>query len=198
MNGYADDLAALVNALDLQDAFLVGHSTGGGEVARYVGRHGNDRVAGVALVSAVTPGFNTDGSLNDVVAGIRQGLLGDRSQFYADLSLPFFSGNREGSSLSQGVRDQFWRLSMQAGLKGAYDCTFVWSEDHGPDLRAITVPTLVIHGTDDQIVPIDRTARRVGDFVQNAMIKEYPDAPHGLPVTHRAQFNADLLAFLRQ
>lgn len=197
MNGYADDLAALMNALDLRDAFLVGHSTGGGEVARYVGRHGADRVAGLALVSAVTPAFNADGSLDEVVNGIRQGLTSDRSQFYADLSLPFFGGNRDGSSLSQGVRDQFWRLSMQAGLKGAYDCTFVWSEDHGPDLQAVKGPTLVIHGTDDQIVPIDRTARRVREFVPHAVVKEYAGAPHGVPVTHRDQFNADLLAFVR-
>jgi non-heme chloroperoxidase len=200
MNTYADDLAAVIEALDLRDIVLVGHSTGGGEVARYIGRHGTSRVAKVVLVSAVTPQFaqsptNPDGAPMAVIEGIRQGLLADHSQFYRDLSLPFFSYNREGAKVSEGIRDTFWRLSMQAGLKGAFECTWVWEEDHVPDLQKFDVPTLVIHGSDDQIVPIDGSAKRVPSVLPGAILKIYDGAPHGLTVTLKDRFNQDLLEF---
>lgn len=202
MDTYADDLAALVEALDLHDIVLVGHSTGGGEVARYIGRHGTGRVAKAVLVGAITPGllksdWNPNGSPIEAWNGIRAGLAKDRSQFYLDLAPPFYGANRAGAIVSQGIVDQFWRLSMQAGLKNAYDCTYVWETDFRQDLARFDIPTLVIHGSDDQIVPVAGSAQIMPDHVAGAELKIYLDAPHGLPATHKDQFNADLLAFIR-
>jgi len=203
MDAYADDLAALVEKLDLKDAVHVGHSTGGGEVARYIGRHGSGRVAKALLVGAVPPlmlktAANPGGLPMDVFDGIRAGVAKDRSQFYKDLSAPFYGANRPGSTVSQGQRDQFWLQGMQVGLKGAYDCIKAFSEtDFNEDLKKIDVPTLFIHGDDDQIVPIGSSALMASKIVKGATLKIYPGAPHGLTATHRDQFNADLLAFLR-
>jgi non-heme chloroperoxidase len=202
MDTYADDLAQLIEALDLTSVTLVGHSTGGGEVTRYVGRHGTARVAKVVLVGAVPPQMvkndgNPGGLPIEVFDGIRAGVIGDRSQFYKDLSAPFYGANRPGATVSQGVRDAFWRLSMQAGVKGAYDCIKQFSEtDFREDLKRIDVPTLIIHGDDDQIVPIGASARESVKLVPNATLKVYPGAPHGLPTTMAAKFSADLLSFL--
>jgi non-heme chloroperoxidase len=202
MDTYADDLAQLIEALDLTSVTLVGHSTGGGEVTRYVGRHGTERVAKVVLVGAVPPQMvkndaNPGGLPIEVFDGIRAGVIGDRSQFYKDLSVPFYGANRPGATVSQGVRDAFWRLSMQAGVKGAYDCIKQFSEtDFRDDLKRIDVPTLIVHGDDDQIVPIGAAARESVKLVPNATLKVYPGAPHGLPTTMAATFNADLLSFL--
>jgi non-heme chloroperoxidase len=205
MDTYADDLAQLIEQLDLREIVLVGHSTGGGEVTRYVGRHGSTRVAKVVLLGAVTPlmlktDTNPQGTAIEAFDAIRAGVLGDRSQFYQDLSEPFYGANRPGASVSQGVRDSFWLWSVQVGLKGAYDCIKAFSEtDLTEDLRRIDVPTLVIHGDDDQIVPIDASARRSVELVPDATLKEYPGAPHGLAqvAPFKDQFNADLLAFLK-
>jgi non-heme chloroperoxidase len=203
MNTYADDLAALIEKLDLKDAILVGHSTGGGEVTRYMGRHGTKRVAKAALVSAIAPLMlktesNPGGLPISTFNDIRAGLTGDRSQFYKDLSAPFFGANRPGSKVSQGTRDFFWLMSMQVGLKGAFDCIKVFSEtDLTEDLKKIDVATLVLHGDDDQIVPIDDAAMRSSKMVKNATLKVYKGAPHGLTLTHKDQFNSDLLAFIK-
>ena len=201
MDTYADDLSAVIEALDLRDIILVGHSTGGGEVARYIGRHGTGRVAKAVLVGAITPAllkseFNPNGSPIEAWDGIREGLRRDHSQFYRDLGTPFFGANR-GTEVSQGVLDNFWRLSMQAGHKNAYDCTYVWESDFREDLRRFDVPTLVVHGSEDQIVPIAGSAELVPSFVPQAELKVYPGAPHGLTLTHKDRFNADLLAFIR-
>ena len=203
MDTYADDLAAVIEKLDLRDAVLVGHSTGGGEVTRYIGRHGTSRVAGAVLVGAIPPvmlksAANPGGTPMEVFDAIRAGLIADRSQYYKDFSAPFYGANRPGSKVSQGVRDAFWRLSMQIGLKGAHDCVKVFSEtDMTEDLRKIDVPTLIIHGDDDQIVPIGGSAMLSSKLVKDATLKVYPGAPHGLTTTHKDQFNSDLLAFLR-
>jgi len=203
MNSYADDLATLGETLDLKDAIHVGHSTGGGEVTRYIGRHGTKRVAKAVLVGAVPPlmlktAANPGGLPMEVFDGIRAGVANDRSQFYKDLSGPFFGANRPGSKVSQGLRDQFWRLSMQVGLKGAFDCIKAFSEtDFTEDLKKFDVPTLFIHGDDDQIVPIGASALIASKIVKGATLKIYPGAPHGLTATHREQFNADMLAFLK-
>jgi non-heme chloroperoxidase len=202
MDTYADDLAQLLEALDLTSVTLVGHSTGGGEVARYVGRHGTARVAKVVLLGAVPPQMvksatNPGGLPIEVFDGIRAGVVADRSQFYKDLSAPFYGANRPGSTVSQGVRDAFWRLSMQAGVKGAYDCIREFSEtDFREDLKRFDVPTLIIHGDDDQIVPIGASARESVKLVKGATLKVYSGAPHGLATTMGAQFNGDLLSFL--
>jgi non-heme chloroperoxidase len=202
MDTYADDLAQLIEALDLTSVTLVGHSTGGGEVTRYIGRHGTARVAKVVLLGAVPPQMvknagNPNGLPIEVFDGIRAGVIGDRSQFYKDLSAPFYGANRPGATVSQGVRDAFWRLSMQAGVKGAYDCIHEFSEtDFREDLKRFDVPTLIIHGDDDQIVPIGASARESVKLVPKATLKVYPGAPHGLATTMAAQFNADLLSFL--
>ncbi len=203
MDTYADDLAALIEALDLHDVVLVGHSTGGGEVARYIGRHGTSRVAKAVLVGAVPPLMlkteaNPNGTPIEAFDQIRAGVAGDRSQFYKDLSAPFYGANRPGSKVSQGVQDMFWLWGMQVGLKGAYDCVKAFSEtDETEDLKKIDVPTLIVHGDDDQIVPIADSAELSAKLVKNATLKVYQGAPHGLPTTHKDQFNADLLAFIK-
>jgi non-heme chloroperoxidase len=203
MNGYADDLAAVIEALDLHDATLVGHSTGGGEVARYIGRHGTGRVAKAVLVSAVPPIMvqseaNPEGLPIEVFDELRTGLVKDRSQFYKDLATPFYGANRPGAQVSQGVLDQFWLWSMQSGLKNAYLSIKAFSEtDFTEDLKAFDVPTLVLHGEDDQIVPVKDSAHKSAQLIKGALEIYYQGAPHGLMDTHQDRFNADLLAFLR-
>ena len=201
MNTYADDLAALVDELDLSSLILIGHSTGGGEVARYIARHGTERVASVVLVSSVPPLLlksdkNPDGAPIEAFNQMRTGVLADRSQFLEDLSAQFYGANRPGSKVSKGVRDQFWRLGMQCGLAALYDCIKAFSEtDQTADLGQIDVPTLIIQGDDDQIVPITLGAQRQAKLIRNATLKVYQGAPHGLMSTHQAQFNKDLLDF---
>jgi non-heme chloroperoxidase len=203
MNGYADDLAAVIETLDLWNATLVGHSTGGGEVARYIGRHGTKRVSKVILVAAVPPimlktAANPEGLAMEVFDGLRTGVTKDRSQFYKDLAIQFYGANRPGAKVSQGVLDQFWLWSMQCGLKNAYDSIKAFSEtDFTEDLKKIDVPALVLHGEDDQIVPVHDSARKSARLIKGAKDIYYPGAPHGLTATHQDQVNADLLAFLR-
>jgi non-heme chloroperoxidase len=203
MDGYADDLAAVIEALDLKDAILVGHSTGGGEVVRYIARHGKERVAKAVLIAAVPPIMlktpaNPDGLPLEVFDNLRSGLTKDRSQFYKDLATPFYGANRPGAKVSQGTLDQFWLWSMQAGLKNAYDSIKAFSEtDFTEDLKKIDVPTLVMHGDDDQIVPVKDSAVKSVRLIRGAKEIYYPGAPHGLTATHQDQINADLLAFLR-
>jgi non-heme chloroperoxidase len=200
---FADDLATLVKTLDLKDAIHVGHSMGGGEVARYLGRHGTKRVAGAVLIAAVPPLMlkttaNPGGLPTEVFDGIRSGLHADRSQFFKDVSAPFFGANRPNSSVSQGLRDSFWRQGMQASLKGVYDCVKAFSEtDFTEDLQKIDVPTLILHGDDDQIVPIADSALLSAKLVKKATLKIYKGASHGLCSTHKDQVNADLLAFIQ-
>jgi len=203
MDTYAADLAALVEALDLKNAVHVGHSTGGGEVARYIGRHGTKRVAKAVLIGAITPlmlrtAANPGGLPLDVFDGLRASVLADRSQFFKDLSLPFYGANRPGAKVSQGLRDSFWFQGMQAGFKNVFDCIKAFSEtDQTEDLRKLNVPTLLIHGDDDQIVPIGASAHAAVKIAPKAQLKVYPGAPHGLCSTHKDQVNADLLAFLK-
>jgi non-heme chloroperoxidase len=203
LDSYADDLAAVIDGLDLHDVVLVGHSTGGGEITRYVGRHGTSRVAKMVLVGAIPPlmlktAKNLEGLPIDVFDGLRDGLSADRSQFYMDLSEPFYGANRAGATVSQGLREQFWQQSMTCGLKGAYDCIKAFSEtDLTMDLEAIDVPTLIIHGDDDQIVPIVASAMKSSKIVKGAQLKVYKGAPHGLTSTMKDQFHGDLLTFLR-
>jgi non-heme chloroperoxidase len=203
MNTYADDLAALIEHLDLKDATLVGHSTGGGEVARYIGRHGTSRVAKAVLIGAVPPlmlktAANPGGLSKDAFDGIRAGVAADRSQFFMDLTLPFYGYNRPGAKLSQGVRDSFWRQGMQGSLKSELDCIKAFSEtDFTKDLERFDVPTLVLHGDDDQIVPIGASALRTAKIVKKATLKVYPGAPHGMCTTEKDKVNADLLAFVK-
>lgn len=205
MDTYADDLAAVIAALDLRDVVLIGHSTGGGEVTRYVGRHGTDRVAKVVLVGAIPPLMlktpaNPGGLPRETFDAIRAGVEGDRSQFYKDLSAPFYGANRPGANVSQGVLDMFWLWSMQVGLKGAYDCIKVFSEtDLTEDLKRIDVPTLIVHGDDDQIVPIADSSELAVKLVPDARLEIYPGASHGFPMLPgtKERFNADLLAFLK-
>ncbi|MBA4030894.1 MAG: alpha/beta hydrolase [Planctomyces sp.] len=204
MDTYADDLAALAEALDLKDAVHVGHSTGGGEVARYIGRHGTKRVAGTVLIGAVPPlmlrtAANPGGLPMEVFDEIRGNVLADRSQFFKDLSAPFYGANRPGATVSQGVRDSFWLQGMQAGMKSVYDCIKAFSEtDQTEDLKQFDVPTLIIHGDDDQIVPIGASGLLSAQLVEGSILKVYPGAPHGLTRTHKDQVNADLLAFLTE
>ena len=203
MDGYADDLAAVIEALDLNDATLVGHSTGGGEVARYIGRHGTKRVAKAVLIAAVPPimvktDTNPEGLPIEVFDDMRSGLTKDRSQFYKDLAMAFYGANREGAKVSKGILDQFWLWSMQAGLKNAYESIKAFSEtDFTEDLKKFDVPTLVMHGEDDQIVPVKDAANKSARLIKGAKEIYYPGAPHGLTATHQDQVNADLMAFLR-
>jgi non-heme chloroperoxidase len=203
MDTYADDLAALVEALDLNNAVHIGHSTGGGEVARYIGRHGTKRVSKAVLIGAVTPlmlktAANPGGLPMEAFDGIRAGVLADRSQFFKDLSAPFYGANRPNSEVSQGLRDSFWLQGMQAGFKGVIDCIKAFSEtDFTEDLKAFDVPTLVLHGDDDQIVPIGASALLTAKIVRGATLKIHPGAPHGMCSTLKDEINADLLAFLK-
>lgn len=204
MDTYADDLESLMEALELEDAVLVGFSTGGGEVARYIGRHGTDRLAKAALISAVPPLMlktpaNPGGLPIDVFDGLRASSIADRSQLYKDLaSGPFYGYNRPGVKASQGVIDSFWLQGMQSGHKSAFDCIKAFSEtDFTKDLEKFDVPTLILHGDDDQIVPIGAAALMSSKLVENASLKIYKGAPHGLTCTHQDQFNADLLAFVQ-
>ena len=203
MDGYADDLAAVIEALDLRDVTLVGHSTGGGEVVRYIRRHGQARVKKVVLIAAVPPimlktAANPEGLPIEVFDAIRAGVAGDRSQFYKDLAIQFYGANREGAKVSQGTLDQFWLWSMQAGAKNAYESVKAFSEtDFTEDLKMITVPTLVLHGEDDQIVPVKDSARKSAKLIKGAKEIYYPGAPHGVTATHAEKLNSDLLAFIR-
>jgi non-heme chloroperoxidase len=203
MDTYADDLASLFGALDLTDAVIIGHSTGGGEVARYIGRHGLKRVAKAVLIGAVPPimlktANNPGGLPIEVFDGIRQGVWTNRSQFYKDLTLPFFGYNREGAKISEAIRENFWYQGMQGGIKGQYDCIKAFSEtDFNDDLKKIDVPTLVMHGDDDQIVPIADAGMLTAKIVKGAQLEVYPGLPHGMPITHHEQINADLLSFIK-
>jgi len=203
MDTYADDLAALVEALDLKNAIHIGHSTGGGEVAHYIGRHGTKRVAKVVLIGAVTPlmlktAANPGGLAIEAFDQIRAGVLADRSQFFKDLTLPFYGANRPGSKVSQGLRDSFWLQGMMAGHKAVYDCIKAFSEtDFTEDLKKFDVPTLVLHGDDDQIVPIGASAMLSAKLVKGATLKIYPGAPHGMCSTLKDRVNSELLAFLK-
>lgn len=203
MDGYADDLAAVIEALDLTDATLVGHSTGGGEVARYIGRHGTGRVAKAVLISAVPPIMvqtpdNPEGLPIQVFDELRANLFADRSQFYQDLAQMFYGANRPGATVSKGILDQFWLWSMQAGMKNAYESIKAFSEtDFHDDLAKFDVPTLVMHGEDDQIVPVKDSAHKTAQLVPKAQEIYYPGAPHGMTATLQDQVNNDLLAFLK-
>ena len=204
MNTYADDLASLVENLDLQDAVHVGHSTGGGEVARYIGRHGTKRVARAVLISAVPPlmlktAANPAGLPIEVFDQLRASVQADRAQFFIELSDPFYGFNRPGAKASQGLRESFWLQGMLCGHKAAYDCIKAFSEtDFTEDLKKFDVPTLILHGDDDQIVPIGAAALLSSKIVKDAILKVYPGAPHGMCSTLKDQVNAELFAFLRQ
>src|SRR5262245_56650745 len=203
MDGYADDLAALIEALELREASLIGHSTGGGEVARYIGRYGTKRVARAILIAAVPPimlksAANPEGLPMEVFDQIRAGVAGDRSQFYKDLPIQFYGANRPEAKVSQGILDQFWLWSMQAGVRGAYDSVKAFSEtDFTEDLKQFDVPTLVMHGEDDQIVPVKGSVKKSARLIQGAQESYYPGAPHGLTATLQDQVNRDLLAFIK-
>lgn len=203
MNGYADDLAELLEQLDLKEATLVGHSTGGGEVTRYIGRHGTKRVAAAVLIGAVPPllvksSANPEGIPIEVFDGLRSGLAKDRSQFWKDFAIMFYGANRPGAKISQGMLDQFWLWSMQGGLRNHYESIKAFSEtDFHEDLKKFDVPTLVMHGEDDQIVPIDISGKRLARLIKGAQEIFYPGLPHGLTATNADQVNADLLKFVR-
>src|SRR6266545_3646747 len=203
MDGYADDLAAVIEALDLKDATLVGHSTGGGEVTRYIGRHGTARVAGAVLIGAIPPlmlktDANPGGTPIEAFDRLRAAVLADRSQFWRELSLPFYGYNRPGAKVSEGVRESFWLQSMMAGFPASYFCIKAFSEtDLTEDLKKFDVPTLILHGDDDQIVPIADSALLSSKIVKNAKLKVYKGSPHGMCTTHKDQANADLLEFIQ-
>jgi non-heme chloroperoxidase len=202
MDTYADDLAAVIETLDLKDAMLVGHSTGGGEISHYVGRHGTKRVSKMVLISAVPPLMlkteaNPGGVPKDVFDGIRTSTANDRSQFFKDLAMPFYGYNRPNAKVEQGVIDEFWREGMMGGVLGLYECVEQFSEvDYTSDLEKIDVPTLILQGDDDQIVPLDNSGRKSVKIIKNASLKVYPGAPHGMCTTDSDKVNADLLAFL--
>jgi non-heme chloroperoxidase len=204
LDTYADDLAALVQALDLNNAIHVGHSTGGGEVARYIGRHGTKRMAKAALIGAIPPLMlktpaNTDGTPIEAFDQLRAAVKADRSQFWKDLSLPFYGYNRPDAKISEGVRESFWRQGMMAGFPAAYFCIKAFSEtDLTEDLKKFDVPTLILHGDDDQIVPIGASAMLSSKLVKDATLKIYPGAPHGMSTTLKDQVNEELLAFFKQ
>jgi non-heme chloroperoxidase len=204
MNTYADDLATLVEELGLKNAIHVGHSTGGGEVARYIGRHGTKRVAMAVLISAVPPlmlktASNPAGTPIEVFDQIRKSILSDRSQYWKDFSAPFYGANRPGAKVSQGLRDSFWLQGMMAGINAEYDCVKAFSEtDQTEDLKKFDVPTLILHGDDDQIVPIGASALLSSKIVKGATLKVIPGAPHGMVSTLKDQINAELLAFFKQ
>ncbi len=200
---YADDLAELLGALELKGAMLVGHSTGAGEVARYVGRHGTKRLSKVVMISGIPPlrlrtANNPGGAPLSDFDGVRAAVVADRSQFLRDLSIPFYGYNKPGAKVSEGVRDDFWRICMQASIAGTYDGIKTQSEtDFTGDLKRIDVPALIVHGEDDQLVPVTNSALLSAKLVRNSTLKVYPGAPHGLTVTHASQLNADLLAFFK-
>ncbi len=202
MNGYADDLAALIETLDLHDITLVGHSTGGGEVARYIGRHGSKRAAAAVLIGAVPPllvktAWNPEGIPLNLFDGLRSGMAEDRSQFWKDFAVLFYGANRAGAKVSQGILDQFWLWSMQGGLTNLYDSVRAFSEtDFTEDLKKFDIPTLLMHGEDDQIVPIGISSRKSAKLIKDVREIYYPGMPHGLTATNQDQVNADLLAFL--
>jgi len=204
MDTYADDLAALTEKLDLKDAIHVGHSTGGGEVARYIGRHGTKRVAMAVLIGAVPPLMvktekNPGGLPISVFDGLRAQLLADRAQVYKDITLPFYGYNRPGAKISEGIREHWWLQGMMGGAKPHYDCIKAFSEtDFTEDLKKFDVPTLILHGDDDQIVPIGASALLSAKIVKNATLKVYPGFPHGMPTTNADQINADLFAFFKR
>lgn len=203
MDTYADDLAILIDKLDLKDVVLIGHSTGGGEITRYMGRHGTKRIAKAVLIGAVPPLMlktekNPGGLPMSAFDEIRKGVLTDRSQFFKDLTLPFYGANRPDSKVSQGLRDSFWLQGMQASFKGIFDCIKAFSEsDFTEDLKKINIPTLIIHGDDDQIVPIGASALLSSKLIKNAELKIYKGAPHGLCSTLKDKVNADLLDFIK-
>ena len=203
LDTYADDLAEITDALNLKRAIHVGHSTGGGEVARYIGRHGSNRVAKAVLIGAIPPVMvksesNPGGTPIEEFDKLRAAVVADRSQFWKDLSMSFYGYNRPGATVSEGVRDSFWRQGMMCGFPGSYFCIKAFSEtDLTEDLKKIAVPTLIIHGDDDQIVPIDDSARLSAKIVKGAVLKVIPGAPHGLCTTHKDLINAELLAFLK-
>jgi non-heme chloroperoxidase len=202
LDTYADDLAQLVEALDLKDAIHVGHSTGGGEVARYIGRYGTSRVSKAVLISAIPPlmlktGANPEGTPIEVFDQIRAGILADRSSFWKELSLSFYGFNRPGAKVSEGLRESFWLQGIMCGLPAAYECVKAFSEtDLTEDLKKIDVPTLILHGDDDQIVPIGASALLSSKIVKGATLKVYPGAPHGMCSTHKDEVSQDLLAFI--
>ena len=204
MDTYADDLATLTEKLDLKSAIHVGHSTGGGEVARYIGRHGTKRVAMAVLIGAVPPLMvktekNPGGLPISVFDGLRAQLLADRAQFYKDITLPFYGYNRPGAKISEGIREHWWLQGMMGGAKPHYDCIKAFSEtDFTEDLKKFDVPTLILHGDDDQIVPIGASALISAKIVKNATLKVYPGFPHGMPTTNADQINADLFAFFKR
>jgi non-heme chloroperoxidase len=204
MDTYADDLATLVESLDLKDAIHVGHSTGGGEVARYIGRHGTKRVSKAVLIGAVPPlmlktAANPAGLPIEVFDGLRTSVLADRAQFFRDLSAPFYGANRPGAKVSQGLRDSFWLQGMLCGFKAAFDCIKAFSEtDFTEDLKKFDVPTLILHGDDDQIVPIVASGLLSSKIVKGATLKVYPGFPHGMCSTQKDVINSDLLAFLKK
>jgi non-heme chloroperoxidase len=204
MDTYADDLAALTEALDLKDAIHVGHSTGGGEVARYIGRHGSKRVSKAVLISAVPPLMlktekNPGGLPISVFDELRAAYVADRSQFYKDITLPFYGYNRPGAKISEGIREHWWLQGMMGGVKAHYDCIKAFSEtDFTEDLKKIDIPVLVMHGDDDQIVPIGAAGLMSAKIIKNATLKVYPGFPHGMPTTNADQINADLLAFVQR
>lgn len=203
LDTYADDLAQLIETLDLKDIVMVGHSTGGGEVTRYIGRYGTDRVTKVVLMGAIPPLMlktpsNPAGTPIEVFNQLREGVIADRAQFWRDLSLPFYGYNRPGAKVSEGVRESFWLQGMMAGFPASYFCIKAFSEtDLTEDLKRIDVPTLILHGDDDQIVPIGASAMLSSKIVKNATLKVYQGAPHGMATTHKHQVNEDLLAFIQ-